>query len=190
VGHDAHPDSEPWPLVLEDFKGNTNEIYLEKGDMLFYESSKCFHGRPKRFRGEWYSSLFVHYYPEGWEGEEVNLESHFRIPPGWERGPERKKKKKENNREEVKTKEGEMYNGRTEEVIVEPERLVVTETSFKEPDCEHEWCAMKNTIKWKMPEELKFGQFVSGDGVIRSLGLESLSNANADVDDDYGAGEL
>lgn len=121
----------------------------------------------------------------------MNLESHFRIPPGWERGPERKKKRKEDKGEEEKNIiQGEMDNGKMEEMIVEPERLVVTETSFKEPDCEHEWCAMKNTIKWKIPEELKFGQFVSGDGVIRSLGLERRSNADADADDDYGAGEL
>jgi len=43
VDHDK--DSEPWPLVIEDFNGNTVEVFLEAGDMLFYESSKCSHGR-------------------------------------------------------------------------------------------------------------------------------------------------
>ena len=43
VDHDA--DGEPWPIVIEDFQGNTNEVFLESGDMLFYESSKCLHGR-------------------------------------------------------------------------------------------------------------------------------------------------
>ena len=43
------------PLVIEDFKGNVNEVVLEKGDVLLYESSKCFHGRPRRFEGEWYT---------------------------------------------------------------------------------------------------------------------------------------
>jgi len=63
IDHDDDPESEPWPLVIEDFQGNTNEVVLESGDMLFYESSKCLHGRPKMFKGKWYSSLFVHYYP-------------------------------------------------------------------------------------------------------------------------------
>ncbi len=66
VDHDNDPDSEPWPIVIEDFQGNTNEVYLESGDMLFYESSKCVHGRPRRFTGKWYSSIFLHYYPADW----------------------------------------------------------------------------------------------------------------------------
>ena len=60
---DHSDDSEPWPLVIEDFQGKTNEVYLESGDLLFYESSKCFHGRPKKFNGSWYTSVFSHYYP-------------------------------------------------------------------------------------------------------------------------------
>jgi hypothetical protein len=63
VDHDDDPESEPWPIVIEDFQGNTNEVVLESGDLLFYESSKCLHGRPKKFKGKWYSSIFVHYYP-------------------------------------------------------------------------------------------------------------------------------
>lgn len=67
VGRD--PESEPWPLVIEDFEGNTNEVYLAPGDLLFYESSKCVHGRPKKFQGSWYTSMFLHYYPTlDWEG--------------------------------------------------------------------------------------------------------------------------
>ena len=64
---DHDPESEPWPIAIEDFQGNTNEVVLESGDMLFYESSKCLHGRPRRFNGKWYSSVFIHYYPaENW----------------------------------------------------------------------------------------------------------------------------
>ena len=48
-------DAEPWPIVIEDYLGNTHEIILTSGDMLLYESSKCLHGRPKRFKGSWYS---------------------------------------------------------------------------------------------------------------------------------------
>jgi len=52
-----HIDSEnakPWPIFIEDFQGRTHEVILTPGDILFYESSKCFHGRPKRLDGEWY----------------------------------------------------------------------------------------------------------------------------------------
>ena len=183
VGHD--PEGEPWPLVIEDLLGNTHEVYLEtgekmenhfallfawkehsvyklttvplilcrvfvSGDMLLYESSKCFHGRPKRYNGRWYSSLFTHYYPEDWDAEQVNLETHYRVPPTWDVEP----------------------NDDDEETVEGFDKLVVTETSFKEPDCEHEWCAMKNTIKSKSPADLKFGQVVSTDGIIKSLGLD------------------
>jgi len=69
VDHD--PESDPWPIVIEDYQGNTNEVTLESGDMLFYESSKCLHGRPRKFNGDWYSSLFVHYKPADWESVSI-----------------------------------------------------------------------------------------------------------------------
>ena len=56
---DRSDDAEPWPIVIEDFRGNTNQVYLAPGDVLFYESSKCFHGRPQKFIGGYYASLFM-----------------------------------------------------------------------------------------------------------------------------------
>jgi hypothetical protein len=56
---DRSDDAEPWPIVIEDFQGNTNQVYLAPGDVLFYESSKCFHGRPQKFIGSYYASLFM-----------------------------------------------------------------------------------------------------------------------------------
>ena len=153
VGHD--PEGEPWPLVLEDLRGNTNEIFLEKGDLLLYESSKCFHGRPKRYNGGWYSSLFTHFYPEDWDGEGIQMDAHYRIPPEWDDVPE-------------EDAEG-------------LEALVVTETSFKEPECEHEWCGMDDTIQWKRPAELRFGEVLSGDAAIRSLGLDDVSSKEEEL---------
>lgn len=32
---DHSEDSEPWPIYIEDFQGNTNEVILESGDMMF-----------------------------------------------------------------------------------------------------------------------------------------------------------
>jgi hypothetical protein len=34
---DHSDDAEPWPIIIEDYQGNTNEVYLANGDMLFYE---------------------------------------------------------------------------------------------------------------------------------------------------------
>lgn len=92
-------NAQPWPLLIEDFEGNTNEVILTPGDVLLYvrhcgvllvlyasllpscscnlshiahsnsyahmvkESSKCVHGRPSKFNGDWYSSIFVHFAP-------------------------------------------------------------------------------------------------------------------------------
>ena len=156
VDHD--PDGEPWPLVIEDLRGNTNEVFLESGDMLLYESSKCFHGRPRRYNGRWYSSLFTHYYPADWDEERVHMDAHYWVPPGWHEVRE--------NEEGTDAADG------------GPEKLVVTETSFKEPGCEHEWCALKDAIRWERPEGLGFGQVLSGDGDIRSLGVEDTAKGD------------
>ena len=111
--------------------------------MILYESSKCFHGRPKRYNGKWYSSIFTHYYPADWNPERNLDETHYRIPPGWHLMPN--------------------------EEMEDLDELIVTETSFKEPGCEHEWCALGNAKKWERPPDLKFGQILSPDGVIRTL---------------------
>ena len=123
VDHDA--ESDPWPIFIEDFQGNTNEVVLESGDMLFYESSKVVHGRPRPFNGKWYSSIFVHYYPaEDWDPSEQEWEAHYAVPAHFQ---ERKP--------------------------VDPslDRLVMKGTSFIEPDCPIEWCNSVNTIKWYGP---------------------------------------
>ena len=132
VDHDDDPESEPWPILIEDFQGNTNEVVLESGDMLFYESSKCIHGRPRDFKGKWYSSIFVHYYPEGWDRNTRSLESHYAIPAHWS--------------EQYPPKEG-------------LEDLVVVGTSLKEPECEDKWCLAKDAVKWNGPA--KFGKVIS-----------------------------
>jgi len=122
VGRD--PDSAPWPLVIEDFEGNTNEVYLAPGDLLFYESSKCVHGRPKKFNGSWYTSLFLHYYPSlDWDLKtELSDEVHYRVPPSWN--------------EQNTTK-------------LEVEELVVRSggVTMFEPACEDKWCGLNDSVK-------------------------------------------
>mmetsp|Transcript_4488 Transcript_4488/g.8617 ORF Transcript_4488/g.8617 Transcript_4488/m.8617 type:complete len:344 (-) Transcript_4488:14849-15880(-) len=124
---DHSEDSEPWPIIIEDFQGNTNEVILEAGDMLFYESSKCFHGRPHTFKGSWYSSIFVHYYPKyDWDKQSRSLEAHYAVPPHWSQDLPPP------------------YDDDLEE-------LVMVGTSMKEPQCENSWCALKNSVKWYGP---------------------------------------
>lgn len=117
---DRSEDAEPWPIVIEDYQGNTNEVLLEPGDLLFYESSKCWHGRPKRFKGSWYTSVFIHYYPKGWDKDDHIKDVHYSIPPQWSSDP----------------------------TPCDEPRAEMVGTSMKEPDCEHVWCGLKDSIKW------------------------------------------
>jgi len=145
---DHSEDSEHWPIFIEDFQGNTNEVILENGDMLFYESSKCFHGRPRYFKGSWYSSIFVHYYPKGWDHDGVMMESHYAVPKHW-------------SHVTVPEDEDDLEN------------LIMVGTSMKEPECEDVWCAAKNTVKLQGPAP-GFGKVLSSGGVVTELNLENF----------------
>mmetsp|Transcript_46037 Transcript_46037/g.107336 ORF Transcript_46037/g.107336 Transcript_46037/m.107336 type:complete len:411 (-) Transcript_46037:451-1683(-) len=121
IGHDA--DSEPWPLVIEGFDGATTELALEAGQMAFYESAKCLHGRPARFRGKWYSSIFVHYKPVGWPFHTVDAQ--FGVPPGWLDEP---------IPEELRAREA-------------PPQLHLSSTGLFEPGCMHGWCLLTESVR-------------------------------------------
>mmetsp|Transcript_29623 Transcript_29623/g.60485 ORF Transcript_29623/g.60485 Transcript_29623/m.60485 type:complete len:397 (-) Transcript_29623:155-1345(-) len=176
-------DSEPWPIVIEDLQGNTNEVYLESGDILFYESSKCFHGRPTKFIGTWYSSIFVHYYPKGWDKPKRRMDAHYAVPPHWSDQPEAKTatatasecndkygdcgdwaKQREclknpawmakNCRRSCGTCSSEAAKDLADnDEYVHIDRLEMVGTGLKEPDCEHGWCGMRNAVKWFGPGE-------------------------------------
>ena len=66
IVHVARDVDEPWPIVIEGFDGSSTEVDLQPGQMLFYESAKCIHGRPRPMKGRWYTSLFLHYRPVDW----------------------------------------------------------------------------------------------------------------------------
>jgi hypothetical protein len=161
---DHGENDEPWPIVIEDFHGNTNEVFLESGDMLFYESSKLVHGRPKKMNGEYYSSLFSHYYPKDWNPKKVEEDVHFRIPGHWSVAP---------TEDDANT-----------------DKLIMVDTSMKEPDCENAWCGLKDTIKWYGPGP-GYGKVLSGLGIVKNLvGIppqESFEKhvQDVDTDDDY-----
>mmetsp|Transcript_24222 Transcript_24222/g.38908 ORF Transcript_24222/g.38908 Transcript_24222/m.38908 type:complete len:193 (+) Transcript_24222:72-650(+) len=86
IFHIDRDQNEPWPLVIEDTQGRVHEVALEPGQLLFYESSKLLHGRPRRFNGKWYTSIFTHYYPKGWT--KSTQEVMRTIPPSWNDAPE------------------------------------------------------------------------------------------------------
>jgi hypothetical protein len=125
---DSSEDADPWPIFIEDFHGRTHEVTLTPGDILFYESSKCFHGRPRPFNGSWYTSVFVHYYPaEDWIDQPHDLNTHYAIPLEWGEEPPEEKK----------------YDA-----------LEMVGTTMREPNCPNYWCnTVKETVKWSGPAE-------------------------------------
>lgn len=145
---DHSEDSQPWPVVIEDFQGNTNEIILESGDMLFYESSKCFHGRPTKFIGSWYTSVFTHYYPtyKEWRNSDRTLEAHYAVPGIWSRSPL------------PYPVELHRYESEYGETISSPLQMVGT--GIKEPECAEFWCALSKSVKYSGPA--KFGKVFTG----------------------------
>mmetsp|Transcript_14655 Transcript_14655/g.47154 ORF Transcript_14655/g.47154 Transcript_14655/m.47154 type:complete len:339 (+) Transcript_14655:74-1090(+) len=141
VGHDVN-----WPLVIEDFDGTTHEVFLEPGDQLFYESSKVMHGRPRRFEGSWYASVFLHYRPVDWRSE-IDEDAMYRIPPGW--------------RETKPLDEG-------------LDELKVDGVLFFEPGCENLWCGLRHAEQWRGPAGLaQLGKAVS-TGSVSTLGVNVL----------------
>lgn len=124
---DSSEDAEPWPIYIEDYHGRTHEVILKPGDMLFYESSKCFHGRPKRLKGSWYCSIFVHYYPShNWDNKDHEMESHYAVPEHWFEKPPAEQ----------------LYR-----------KLEMVGTGLTEPGCPNSWCRTMFSVKWSVPAE-------------------------------------
>lgn len=83
VGHD-YEGNEPWPIEIEDHDGNLHSYNLEAGQMLFYESASCLHGRRKALKGKYYASIFVHYRPVDRELWPYTIEDVIAsVPPHW-----------------------------------------------------------------------------------------------------------
>ena len=55
--------SEQWPVEIYDHANRLHEIVMEEGDIVYYESAKCLHGRmrPLTGKGSYYVNLFAHY---------------------------------------------------------------------------------------------------------------------------------
>jgi hypothetical protein len=172
---DSSDDADPWPIVIEDFEGDTHEVTLTPGDVLFYESSKCFHGRPRPLSGSWYSSVFVHYTPIGYlDTIDPSLEAHYAVPPHW------------NDPEAAPT----IALDETENAVPPPPRLRMAATSMSHPDCDGNWCVAKGTLKrWSGPG--KEGYWIDADQNYHVLDVESAIRnlSERDVDEEEAPSE-
>jgi len=74
-----------WPIDIESH--DTGELFsleLQPGQMLFYESAKCLHGRMSEFKGKYYGSIFLHYQPVDTEIWNYTVEDVIaNVPPHW-----------------------------------------------------------------------------------------------------------
>ncbi len=59
--------TEDWPLHLIDHEGKEQLIYLNVGDIVFYESAKLLHGRPTPLEGNSFSILMYHLSIDGYK---------------------------------------------------------------------------------------------------------------------------
>ncbi len=55
---------ESWPLIIEDHFYRKHEVYLEPGEIIFYESARLLHGRPLPLKGRSFANIFCHYTPK------------------------------------------------------------------------------------------------------------------------------
>jgi hypothetical protein len=56
---------EPWKIEIYDFADRLHEVEMDPGDIVYYESARCLHGRMQPLRGGYYVNLFAHYRPIG-----------------------------------------------------------------------------------------------------------------------------
>ena len=57
--------NKPWPVEIYDFADRLHEVEMNEGDIVYYESAKCLHGRMAPLDGDFYVNLFAHYRPIG-----------------------------------------------------------------------------------------------------------------------------
>eukprot|EP00873_Tetraselmis_striata_P036820 jgi/Tetstr1/457084/TSEL_043745.t1 len=67
------------------YDGVLATVDLKPGEMLLYESAKCFHQRRVPMKGRYYAGVFLHYRPVGWNMTRVD-NAMPAIPPWWNHG--------------------------------------------------------------------------------------------------------
>lgn len=56
-----------WPLVIINREGKRENIYMEPGDMVLYESASLPHSREQPLEGDYYTNMFIHFAPPTFE---------------------------------------------------------------------------------------------------------------------------
>jgi len=58
---------EDWMLEVIGHDGKTEHLKLSPKQMILYESASVIHGRPEKFKGDYYANVFAHFRPKhGW----------------------------------------------------------------------------------------------------------------------------
>ena len=87
IAHQYDDENQPWSLEIEDHDGELHSVVLEEGNMVFYESAKCLHGRMTKLKGKYFGSIFLHYRPVDRSIWNYNIENVINnVPPHWKDG--------------------------------------------------------------------------------------------------------
>ena len=117
--------------------------------MLLYESAKCLHGRPRKFKGRFYSSIFTHYKPSDWD---IDIDvARGVVPAIWMEGSK-------------------FLTDKSFEDEVFP-KLRMQGTGFSmtnDNNCLHNWCGIPDVVESKYGEFTKTLKEVGKGGVDRS----------------------
>eukprot|EP01036_Dinobryon_divergens_P044116 gene44116-58835_t len=55
----------PWLLEIYDHADRLHEVEMAPGDVVYYESARCLHGRMTPLDGDYFVNIFTHYRPVG-----------------------------------------------------------------------------------------------------------------------------
>ncbi len=58
---------EDWPLIIEDNYYRKHHVFLNPGEVIFYESARLDHGRPLPLKGNKFANIFCHFMPVNME---------------------------------------------------------------------------------------------------------------------------
>ena len=58
---------EDWPLIIEDNYCRKHHVFLNPGEVIFYESARLLHGRPLPLKGNKFANIFCHFMPVNME---------------------------------------------------------------------------------------------------------------------------
>ena len=66
-----------WPLVIINREGKRENIYMEPGDMVLYESASLPHSREQPLEGDYYTNMFVHFAPPTFDKMKEDFKSQL-----------------------------------------------------------------------------------------------------------------